>query len=208
MTESDVDTALKRAFKARFLLGEFDPAAMVPYTSIPNNRLDCQANRDLALQAAREAIVLLKNQDLILPLNKDSIHSIAVIGPNASIVQLGEYSGSPSVSVTPFQGIAAKLGVDISDGRIEAESYTGYRGSVQVESCAEGGSDVGYIQNGCYTEYDSVNFGTGMDKFDVRVASNTDGGNIQIILDSLTGKLVGTVNVTEQVDGKTGQPFH
>ena len=190
ISEEDINTSLKRVFTARFLLGEFDPASMVPYKSIPKSQLDCQANRDLALKAAREAIVLLKNENSILPLNKDSIHTIAVIGPNANIMQLGGYSGSPSVSITPLMGIATKLGVDISNGTVEAEAFTTQSG-IQTENCAEGGSDVGYIENGDYTEYDNINFGTGKDKFDVRVASSTSGGNIEVVLDNLTGKSLG-----------------
>lgn len=190
LSEEDLNTALKRAFKARFLLGEFDPASAVPYTSIPSSQLDCKANRDLALQAAREAIVLLKNQDSILPLIKKSIHSIAVIGPNANIVQLGGYSGSPSVLISPLQGIGSKYGIDFTMGRIEAENYTTQSG-IQVESCDEGGSDVGYINNGDYTEYDSIKFDAGMTRLDIRTASETSGGNIEMRLDSLSGQLIG-----------------
>ncbi len=109
LAETDIDTALTRIFRARFLLGEFDPAAMVPYNAIPDSEIDCQEHRDLALRAAREAIVLLKNQNRILPLNKDSVSTIAVIGPNANIMQLGGYSGSPVVSITPLQGITGKF---------------------------------------------------------------------------------------------------
>jgi len=109
MSEADADTVLKRIFRGRFLLGEFDPPSMVPYTSIPNDRLDCEDNRNLALQAAREAIVLLKNQDSLLPLNKDSLTRIAVIGPNANAVQLGGYSGTPSVHISPLSGIITKV---------------------------------------------------------------------------------------------------
>ncbi|MGA2408716.1 MAG: glycoside hydrolase family 3 C-terminal domain-containing protein [Bacteroidales bacterium] len=195
MLEQDIDTALKRIFTARFLLGEFDPASLVPYKSIPASQLDCQANRDLALRAAREAIVLLKNQDTILPLKKDANQTIAIIGPNANVVQLGGYSGSPSVSVSPLTGIASKLGVDISNGTIEAESYTFQKG-IQTESCSEGGSNVGYIESGDYTEYDSVNFGSGKSKFDIRVASNTNGGNLVLVLDSITGTTVGVYPVS------------
>ncbi len=109
MSEADIDTALTRIFKARFLLGEFDPPALVPYTSIPDSILDCPNHRNLAILAAKEAIVLLKNQNGILPLNKDSISSIAVIGPNASVVQLGGYSGTPSVLISTLQGIMNKF---------------------------------------------------------------------------------------------------
>ena len=215
MSEADINTSLKRVFTARFLLGEFDPASMVPYKSIPNSQLDCQANRDLALKAAHEAIVLLKNQNSILPLNKDSVHTIAVIGPNANIMQLGGYSGSPSVSITPLMGIAIKLGVDISNGTVEAEAFTNQSG-IQTENCSEGGSNVGYIENGDYTEYDQINFGTGKDKFDVRVASSTTGGNIEVVLDNLTGISLGKfpvkgtggwqnwITVSNTISGVTG----
>jgi beta-glucosidase len=109
MNETDVDTALIRILKARFLLGEFDPPNLVPYKSIPDSMLDCRKHRDLAIKAAQEAIVLLKNQNGILPLDRDSLNSIAVIGPNAGVVQLGGYSGVPNVSITPLQGIVDKL---------------------------------------------------------------------------------------------------
>ncbi len=109
MSVADVDSALSRVLKARFLLGEFDPPGMVPYMAIPDSAVDCLQHRNLALRAAREAIVLLKNQDAILPVNRDSVSSIAVIGPNADVVQLGGYSGTPAVSVTPLQGIIGKF---------------------------------------------------------------------------------------------------
>jgi beta-glucosidase len=102
-TEADMDVALRRSLKSRFLFGEFDPPSAVPYKSIPASKLDCQANRDLCLKTAREAIVLLKNSNNLLPLNKDSVKSVAVIGPNANTVQIGDYSGTPSFTVSTYQ---------------------------------------------------------------------------------------------------------
>jgi beta-glucosidase len=109
MDQAVLDTALTRILKARFLLGEFDPPAMVPYSAIPDSMLDCQQHRLLALQAAKEAIVLLKNENAILPLKKDSLSRIAVIGPNADYMQLGGYSGMPAVWTTPLHGIIDKF---------------------------------------------------------------------------------------------------
>ena len=109
LSEVEIDVAVKRLFRARILLGEFDPKENVPFTSIPNEKLDCQEHRDLALQIARETMVLLKN-DGTLPLKKEALKSIAVIGPNANITELGGYSGTPKVSVTPFQGIKDLVG--------------------------------------------------------------------------------------------------
>jgi len=111
----DLDLALERVLSARFRLGEFDPPEAVPYSSITKDKLDCKENRDLALEAAQKSIVLLKNNG-ILPLKKDKIKSIAVIGPNAAEAQLGIYSGFPNVRVSPLEGIkdkAASLGIEV-----------------------------------------------------------------------------------------------
>ena len=115
LAEKDLDLALTRVLSARFRLGEFDPPEMVPYTSIPKEKLDGQEHRQLALEAAQKSIVLLKN-DGLLPLKKDKIKSIAVMGPNAARAQLGIYSGSPNIQVSPLEGIkekAAAAGIKI-----------------------------------------------------------------------------------------------
>lgn len=108
IVEKDIDTALTRVFSARFRLGEFDPPGIVPYTAIPEEKLDCQEHRDLALEAAHKAIVLLKN-DGILPLDRNKIKSIAVIGPNAEECQLGNYSGWPNIRISLLDGIKTKV---------------------------------------------------------------------------------------------------
>lgn len=113
--EKDLDRALRRVLSARFRLGDFDPPEMVPYQAIPEDRLDCQAHRELALEAARKAMVLLKNEGL-LPLDSRGIRSIAVIGPNAAECQLGIYSGWPNIQISPLEGIekkAAELGIEV-----------------------------------------------------------------------------------------------
>jgi len=109
ITEQEIDIAVKRLFKARFLLGMFDPPAMVPYALIPYEKNDCEEHRRLALRAAQESIVLLKN-DHLLPLSKN-LKSIAVIGPNANEVEvmLGNYNGVPSQPVTVLEGIKRKV---------------------------------------------------------------------------------------------------
>ncbi|MEM3908320.1 MAG: glycoside hydrolase family 3 C-terminal domain-containing protein, partial [Nitrososphaerota archaeon] len=222
MTEADVDVALVRLFTARIRLGEFDPPEMVPYKAIPDSELCCQEHQELALRAAREAIVLLKNEKGLLPLDKNKIKSIAVIGPNADVCQLGGYSGTPPFTVTPLKGIADKLSTGVvyyaqgctigesggylyninwvkltspsgSDLLIEAEDFD--RGfGVQTEPCREGGRNVGYINHGDYTAYRGVDF-TGKTGFEVRVASATQGGILEVRLDSLDGPVVCTIDV-------------
>ncbi len=103
----DLDRALTRVLSARFRLGEFDPPDMVPYSAIPKDRLDSKEHRDLALEVARKSIVLLKNNG-ILPLSKEKVKSIAVIGPNAAEPQLGIYSGWPKVHIGALEGILGK----------------------------------------------------------------------------------------------------
>ncbi len=106
ISESEIDRALSRLFEARFRLGMFDPPEMVPYAKIPFSANDSSEHRRLALEAARESIVLLKNEKNTLPLRKD-LKSIAVIGPNADEVSvlLGNYNGQPSRATTPLAGI-------------------------------------------------------------------------------------------------------
>jgi beta-glucosidase len=110
VSEAEIDRAVKRLFEARFRLGMFDPPEMVPYSKIPFSANDSPEHRRLALDAARESIVLLKNENNTLPLRKD-LKSIAVIGPNADDVQvlLGNYNGQPSRATTPLAGIRAKV---------------------------------------------------------------------------------------------------
>ncbi len=110
VSESQIDGALRTLLRTRFRLGMFDPPSTVPYdrTSIWQN--DSAAHADLALRAARESIVLLKN-DGTLPLRK-TLKRIAVIGPNGDSTEVlaGNYNGTPSAPVTVLQGIRAKLG--------------------------------------------------------------------------------------------------
>jgi beta-glucosidase len=107
--EATIDRAVRRLFTARFRLGMFDPPERVPYARLPISVNDSSEHRALALRAARESIVLLKNTGGLLPLSK-GIQRIAVIGPNADdpLVLLGNYNGTPSSSVTPLAGIRAK----------------------------------------------------------------------------------------------------
>ncbi|MCX7681300.1 MAG: glycoside hydrolase family 3 C-terminal domain-containing protein [Anaerolineae bacterium] len=108
--EATIDRSVRRLFTARFRLGMFDPPEQVSYAHIPYEVVDSPAHRELALQAARESIVLLKNEGNLLPLSKD-IASIAVIGPVADDLQvlLGNYNGTPAQAVTPLEGIRRKL---------------------------------------------------------------------------------------------------
>jgi enterochelin esterase-like enzyme/fibronectin type 3 domain-containing protein/regulation of enolase protein 1 (concanavalin A-like superfamily) len=87
--------------------------------------------------------------------------------------------------------------------QIEADSQDTQSGGVAPETCSEGGQDIGSIQNGAHLVYRNINFGSNAASFDVRVASATRGGNIELHLDSLTGTEVGTCAVTNTGGGQT-----
>lgn len=111
ITEEQLDESLKRLFKIRFMLGMFDPEERNPYSKIPITVLESKEHQDHALEMARKSIVLLKNQNNILPLNKN-IKKIAVVGPNANSesVLLANYYGYPSKIVSLLEGIKNQVG--------------------------------------------------------------------------------------------------
>lgn len=111
LTEHDIDQSLRRVLNIRFRLGEFDPPDMVPYSKLGPDVIDSQAHRQLALRQAQESIVLLKNADNFLPLDKTKIKTLAVIGPFADFAQTGpNYTGLYSKFVKPLEGIQNKVG--------------------------------------------------------------------------------------------------
>jgi endo-1,4-beta-xylanase len=97
---------------------------------------------------------------------------------------LTDYNASPPPPPTPRSAFE----------RIEAEDFNNMMG-IQNESCEEGGQNIGYIEDGDYVVYSSIDFGDGAGEFLARVASGSDGGKIEIRLDSITGPLVGTCSV-------------
>jgi beta-glucosidase len=108
--EASIDQAVKRLFTARLRLGMFDPPERVSYAQIPYEIVDSPGHRALALQAARESIVLLKNEGGFLPLQKE-IASLAIVGPLADDrrVLLGNYNGTPARATTVLEGIRRKV---------------------------------------------------------------------------------------------------
>ena len=96
VTEEVLDEHLRRTLLGRFELGMFDPAEMLPWANLGEDVISSEKFNDLAVQAAREAMVLLKN-DGVLPLSKN-MKTVAVVGPNADDIELlnGNYGGTPS----------------------------------------------------------------------------------------------------------------
>jgi len=107
----EIDLSVYRLMLARMKLGMFDPIEMVPYAQIPFELNNRKEHDDLALKMAHKSMTLLKNKG-ILPLNKNLIKKIAVIGPNADNINAlrANYYGTPSNPVTVINGIKAKSG--------------------------------------------------------------------------------------------------
>lgn len=104
--EEDIDRSVQRLLEERIRLGMFDAEEAVPYNQISEDIVDCQEFRAAAELAAMKSMVLLKNEEKILPLSNE-VKTLAVIGPNADSkeVLLGNYSGTPSKYTTLLQGI-------------------------------------------------------------------------------------------------------
>ncbi|MBO5230429.1 MAG: glycoside hydrolase family 3 C-terminal domain-containing protein [Clostridia bacterium] len=105
ITEEEITAAAERVYTIRHLLGEFEEVR--PYSDIPYSKLDCKEHKELNLKTAEQCIVLLKNEDSFLPLNKDCSKRIAVVGPNSQSVTAleGNYNGYASEYVTVADGI-------------------------------------------------------------------------------------------------------
>ncbi len=115
LTEADIDNALRRKFRIEIKLGLLDPPEMVPYTRIKDSPLpwDTSRDRSVSQKMALESVVLLKNKDNFLPLDKKKIKSIAVIGPLADVVHWDWYGGTPPYAITPLEGIRKEVGPNV-----------------------------------------------------------------------------------------------
>ena len=112
VTEEAIDIAVTRLMLTRMKLGLFDAAEKVSYTNINFNQNDCQQHREFALEVSKKTLVLLKNENNLLPLDRNAISSIAVIGPNANSREAltGNYFGTASNYVTVLEGIREAVG--------------------------------------------------------------------------------------------------
>ena len=112
VTEEAITEAAIRLFTTRFMLGLFDGGE---YDDIPYTKVECSEHLHVAHKAALESIVLLKNENGILPLKKNEIKTIGVIGPNADsrAALIGNYHGTASEYVTVLEGIRKYVGHEV-----------------------------------------------------------------------------------------------
>ena len=111
LNQKALDKAVSRLFLSRFKLGMFDPEEQVPFSGLSADIVGAETHLDLAREAAQKSIVLLKNENNLLPLNKHTLKKIAVIGPNADNWEslVGNYHGTPIEPVTFLKGLQRKL---------------------------------------------------------------------------------------------------
>ena len=109
ISETEINKHVIRLLEGRFDLGEMDDPSLVEWSKIPYAAMDSKEHRQIALDMARQTIVLLQNKNNVLPLQKDK-EKIAVIGPNADDAPLmwGNYNGMPNHTITILDGIKAK----------------------------------------------------------------------------------------------------
>ena len=109
LSEAEIDKHVVRLLEGRFDLGEMDDPSLVEWSKIPYSAMDSKQHRQISLDMARQTIVLLQNNNNILPLKKNA-EKIAVIGPNADDAPMmwGNYNGMPNHTVTILDGIKAK----------------------------------------------------------------------------------------------------
>jgi len=116
LTEAEIDDVIKGEFRVTIRLGLLDPPERVPYSKLVGEEDAWKApgHKEVARQVALESVVLLKNARGFLPLDRSKLKSIAVIGPRADQVLLDWYSGTPPYTITPLEGIQAKLGSGVT----------------------------------------------------------------------------------------------
>jgi beta-glucosidase len=115
ITPADIDELLRHKFRVTIRLGLLDPPDMVPYSKIKDSPEPWNTEKDQAvsLKMALESVVLLRNANSFLPLKKDSLKSIAVIGPLADSIHWDWYGGTPPHAITPLQGIRDEVGPNV-----------------------------------------------------------------------------------------------
>lgn len=113
--EETIERAVTRLLTTRMKLGLFDASEKVPYNTINYDVVDCPKHRKINEEAARKSIVLLKNENQLLPLKKSEIKTIGVIGPNGNNRKalVGNYEGTSSEYITVLEGIQRYVGEDV-----------------------------------------------------------------------------------------------
>jgi beta-D-xylosidase 4 len=141
ITDTDLNTAVVRLYTQRFELGMFDRASN-PFEKIEMSAINTPASQEVSLMAARESIVLLKNHQNFLPLDKTKIKNIAVIGPNANEARVlwGNYEGLPPYTITHLAGIQKAFQGNVTYAKgchVKGEDKSGFPDAIKAASAAD-----------------------------------------------------------------------
>ncbi|XP_064404909.1 uncharacterized protein LOC135350121 [Halichondria panicea] len=139
ITDADLDLAVGRLFAFRIALGMFDPHETQNYWKITPDQVNSQAHQELALDASRESIVLLQNNNKALPIDKKM--KVTLIGPNANATNTmkGNYNGNAPYLISPLEGLQ-KLGVSVSYAMgcdVKCASNSGFAEAVTAAKSAD-----------------------------------------------------------------------
>lgn len=163
LTEGEIDKALVNMFAIRMRLGEFDSREIVPYAGIKPGIINDPSHNNLALEVATKTPVLLKNSTIAktggkaLPVDLNQIRKIAVLGPQADKVELGDYSGQvePHLSISPLKGIQNY----IKDHNLNTEIVSAVSGNTNRNTDFITVNSFSIIRNGeVLKEYDATKF--------------------------------------------------
>lgn len=143
---SDIDTAAYRVLRGRMQLGLFDDPSKNPYNTISPSVVGSKEHQALALEAARQSMVLLKNTNQTLPIKMDKIRSIALVGINAGNTEFGDYSGTPVTEpVSMLKGLQHKVGDKVKINYASWKPINGLEGYNLI--------DKGFFPGGLKAEY-------------------------------------------------------
>ncbi len=191
LTEEDIDKALIPILETRFALGEFEKDECPWNSGVP--ALENEEHRAMALKAAQESMTLLKNEGQLLPISTDK--KVALIGPYANAIMLGDYSGTPTYTTTPMQAFAEKMQFtapkdEMRSCNIPAVPFD--KAVVSKRGAASNDKGAGNLENtapGDIFLYENVWFGdNGCTTFEMLCGSKSSGlGKVSFILDSADG---------------------
>lgn len=135
ISEAEIDTALRNMFRTKLRLGIYDEERSNPYNLVTEADLNSEENKEICRQVSREAIVLLKNENEILPVTEEKWESAALIGPLSDVWYPDWYGGTPPYQKTLRQGIREVTGKEIlcADGRDRVIFKYGNKGAAVAE---------------------------------------------------------------------------
>lgn len=169
LTERDLDEALRNTFRVRFRLGEFDPASENPYAAIDESLIMHPEHAKLSREVAGKAVVLLKNENNMLPLSAEKLQKVAVIGPLGNIVYRDWYSGALPYAVTPLEAIIQRMNANEFK---EEEKSTHRENGVNHVNDGSKSSNINLSPETDMNRASKVIFATGTDRITLKSTSH------------------------------------